>query len=284
MNDIFHVFQNQNFIDLCMYQFGYAQNDPLSSFGPHIRSHYLFHYVISGKGRLQATDANGVDHTYEIRGGQGFLIVPDQITTYGADANQPWEYAWIEFDGLHAKEAMMVAGLTADNPVYRPNNVILSPTVRDVMLYIVHHEGETPFHLMSCLYMFLDCLMRTSSARTTPAAKGMSHYYLEWAMTYIDQNYHTDISVADIADSCKIHRNYLGRIFRENLGVSPQEFLINFRMKKAIQLLISTKFSIKEIGNAVGYPNQLHFSRAFKNVYGMSPREYRTKHYAGPPG
>lgn len=53
MNDIFHVFQNQNFIDLCMYQFGYAQNDPLSSFGPHIRSHYLFHYVISGKGRLQ---------------------------------------------------------------------------------------------------------------------------------------------------------------------------------------------------------------------------------------
>ena len=50
MSDIFHVFQNQNFIDLCMYQFGYAQNDPLSSFGPHVRSHYLFHYVISGAG------------------------------------------------------------------------------------------------------------------------------------------------------------------------------------------------------------------------------------------
>lgn len=63
MNDIFHVFQNQNFIDLCMYQFGYAQNDSLASFGPHIRSHYLFHFVISGKGKLQATDSTGVDHT-----------------------------------------------------------------------------------------------------------------------------------------------------------------------------------------------------------------------------
>ncbi len=177
----------------------------------------------------------------------------------------------------------MLAGLTADNPVYRPNEATLAASVKDAMLYIVHHEDETPFHLMSCLYMFLDRLMRSSSTKTTPVAKGMSHYYLEWAMTYIDQNYHTDISVLDIAKSCKIHRNYLARIFRENLGVSPQEFLINFRMKKAIQLLITTKIPIKDIGNAVGYPNQLHFSRAFKNVYGMSPREYRTKHYSGPP-
>ena len=100
-------------------------------------------------------------------------------------------------------------------------------------------------------------------------------------MTFIDQNLHTDISVADIADSCKIHRNYLGKIFRENLGTSPQEFLINFRMKKSVQLLTATKLSIKDIGNAVGYPNQLHFSRAFKNTYGVSPRQWRNEHNSG---
>lgn len=282
MNDIFHVFKNQNFIDLCMYQFGYAQNDPLSSFGPHVRSHYLFHYVISGEGKLQATDTRGVDHTYHIKAGQGFLIVPEQITTYSSSEEHPWEYTWIEFDGMHAKEAMLIAGLSADNPIYRSNNNELSSRLKDCMLYICHHEDETLFHLMSYLYMFLDCLMRSSSTRTTPKTEGMSRYYLEWAMTFIDQNFHTDISVADIAESCKIHRNYLGKIFRENLGISPQEFLINFRMKKAVQLLTATKLSIKDIGNAVGYPNQLHFSRAFKNVYGISPREYRTRHYSGP--
>ncbi len=282
MNDIFHVFHNQNFIDLCMYQFGYAQNDPLSSFGPHVRSHYLFHYVISGAGKLQATDTDGVDHTYHIRSGQGFLIVPEQITTYTATEDHPWEYTWIEFDGMHAKEAMLVAGLSADNPVYRSSDKLLSAKMKDCMLYICHHQDETPFHLMSYLYMFLDCLMRSSTAKTTPKTEGMSKYYLEWAMTYIDQHFHTDISVADIANSCQIHRNYLGKIFRENLGVSPQEFLINFRMKKAVQLLTATKLSIKDIGNAVGYPNQLHFSRAFKHVYGMSPRDYRSSHYSGP--
>lgn len=81
--------------------------------------------------------------------------------------------------------------------------------------------------------------------------------------------------MADIAESCKIHRNYLGRIFREQLGTSPQEFLITYRMNKAVQLLKTTELSIKDIGIAVGYPNQLHFSRAFKKVYGIPPSRWR---------
>ena len=50
-----------------------------------------------------------------------------------------------------------------------------------------------------------------------------------------------------------------------------------YRMAKAAELLKLTELSISDIGNAVGYPNQLHFSRAFKNVYGVSPREWRNK-------
>lgn len=274
MNDIFHVL-DQGFIDLCMYQFGYAQNDPLSSFGPHVRSHYLFHYVISGSGTLQATDENGTDHTYHIRSGQGFLIVPQQITTYWADEMHPWEYTWIEFDGMRVKEAIMLSGLGMNNPVYRSSDKNRTDTMLECMLYIAHHPKESSFQLMSYLYMFLDCLTRSSASRTVPASSSMSRYYLEWAFAYIDQNFHNNISVADIADSCKIHRNYLCRIFRENVGVSPQEFLISYRMNKAIQLLRTTKLSIHDIGNAVGYPNQLHFSRAFKNIYGKSPKQWR---------
>lgn len=275
MNDLFYVLQNQTFIDLCIYQFGYAQNDPLSSYGPHIRSHYLFHYVISGCGTLQATDENGTDHTYHIRSNQGFLIVPEQITTYTADEEHPWEYTWIEFDGMHAKEALMVSGLSINNPVYRSSEKIYSEKLKESMLYIAHHPNETPFNLLSHLYMFVDCLMRSSASRTTPSSSGMSKYYLEWAFSYIDQNFQNNITIGSIADSCKIHRNYLCKIFREHLGVSPQEFLITYRMNKAVQLLKTTSLSIKDIGNAVGYPNQLHFSRAFKNVYGISPSQWR---------
>ncbi len=271
----YNVLENQSFIDLCMYQYGYTQNKPLSSFGPHIRSHYLFHYVISGCGTLRAHDAKGVDHTYHIRSGQGFLIVPGQVTTYMADEQHPWEYTWVEFNGMHVKEALMTSGLSADNPVYRSSDKFYTARMKDTMLYMANHPDETIFNLMSHLYMFLDCLTRSSASRVVPSSNSMSRYYLEWAFTYIDQNFQNDISIADIAASCKIHRNYLGRIFREQLGTSPQEFLITYRMNKAVQLLRTTKLSIKDIGNAVGYPNQLHFSRAFKNVYGTPPSQWR---------
>ena len=189
MEDMYNVLKNQSFIDLCMYQFGYAKNKPLGSFGPHIRNHYLFHYVISGCGTLRALDSAGVDHTYHIHSGQGFLIVPGQVTTYMADEQHPWEYTWIEFNGMHVKEALMQAGLSADNPVYHSTDRFYTAKMKDTMLYMAAHPDETTLNLMSNLYLFLDCLTRSSASRTTPASSSMSKYYLEWAFSYIDQNF-----------------------------------------------------------------------------------------------
>ena len=53
---------------------------------------------------------------------------------------------------------------------------------------------------------------------------------------------------------------------------------MNYRMTKAAELLKLTSLSISDIGNAVGYPNPLHFSRAFKNIYAESPRNWRNEH------
>lgn len=53
-------------------------------------------------------------------------------------------------------------------------------------------------------------------------------------------------------------------------------------MTKAAELLKLTSLSIADIGNAVGYPNQLHFSRAFKNTYGTSPRSWRNENKLEP--
>lgn len=100
-------------------------------------------------------------------------------------------------------------------------------------------------------------------------------FYIKEAFSFIEQNFQNDISVEDIAASCGLNRSYFGKIFHENMGKTPQEFLISYRMTKATELLKLTALSIADIGNAVGYPNQLHFSRAFKNVYGISPRQWR---------
>ena len=127
------------------------------------------------------------------------------------------------------------------------------------------------------LYLFIDCLLRSSTSAQISKGNSLRDFYIKEAFSFIEQNFQNDISVEDIAASCGLNRSYFGKIFHENTGKSPQDFLITYRMTKAAELLKLTDFSIADIGNAVGYPNQLHFSRAFKNVYGASPRQWRNE-------
>lgn len=81
----------------------------------------------------------------------------------------------------------------------------------------------------------------------------MSDFYIKEAMNYIEQNFQNDISIEDIARVCGINRSYLGKIFKNSVGHSPQEFLMNYRMIKATELLKLTSLSIADVGSAVGY-------------------------------
>ncbi len=276
-NVLSSIFPNERFVDLSLYQYGWEQCEPLQSTGPLTCSHYLFHYVISGAGTLTAADADGENHEYRLKSGSGFMIFPRQTASFCADGHHPWEYAWVEFDGLKVKEALELAGLAADSPIYHANTRELSTELKNEMLYIAQNPDQSPFHLIGHLYLFLDYLTRSSSARQLVQTGKLQDFYVREALSFIEQNFQNNISVEDIASSCNLNRSYFGKIFRDAVGKTPQEFLISYRMSKAAELLKLTSLSIGSISSAVGYPSQLHFSRAFKNVYGVSPREWRNE-------
>lgn len=272
----FYIFPSQNFVDLGLYQYGWEKCEPGHSYGPAKRNHYLFHYVISGKGKLLADDRNGVTHDFQLHSGQGFLIFPEQTNTYTADIHEPWEYTWLEFDGLRVKHTLEMAGLSEDQPIYNARFSSLGEQMRDEMLYIARHNEESSLRLIGHLYLFLDLLTRSALGAKKLGGNKMRDYYIREAIAYIENNYQYDISVEDIADSIGLNRSYLGKIFRNAVGNAPQQFLMKYRMVKATEFLMLTQLSINEIGAAVGYPNQMRFSRAFKTVYGVSPREWRS--------
>ena len=134
------------------------------------------------------------------------------------------------------------------------------------------------FLMLMLGYLFLDYLTQSAKSKKLVQSSKMSDYYIKEAINYIEQNFQNNITIEDIAAICGINRSYFGKIFRNSIGRSPQEFLMNYRMVKATELLKLTSLSIAEIGSAVGYENQLHFSRAFKTIYGISPREWRNQH------
>ena len=278
---IFSIFPRENFIDLGLYQFGWEQCDPSHSFGQAARNHYLFHLCLSGTGTLFANNTKGELITYQVKSGQGFMLFPHQICTYIADHEIPWEYVWVEFYGLRVKESIDSAGLTQNNPIYRSRHKNIAETMKSELLYLVNHKDESPFHLIGHLYLFIDSLIRSSSSTQIGSGNSLRDFYIKEAFSFIEQNFQNDISIEDIAACCGLNRSYFGKIFHQNMGKTPQEFLMSYRMTKATELLKLTELSIADVGNAVGYPNQLHFSRAFKNIYGLSPRQWRNENGGG---
>ena len=275
----FHVFRDERFIDLNLYQFGWERNDPAHSYGPHARNHYLFHYVISGRGKLFANNQE-----YEITPRHGFLIVPGQITTYCADEEDPWVYTWLEFDGLRAHESLNLAGISSRKPVYTAWNAEAGRQLENEMMYIVNHSDASPVHLIAHGFLFLDQLVQSSADRRHNSERRLRDFYIREALTVIERNYQRDISIEEVAAECGLNRSYFGKVFRDAVGESPQAYLLHYRMARAAQLLKETRLSIGEIAQQVNYPNQMHFSRAFKSVHGISPREYRSTHLLSPPG
>ena len=276
MNELsFSIFPNENFLDLRLYQYGWEQCAPLHSFGPFVRNHFLLHYVISGQGFLDSTAPDGVTHRYDLSADQGFLICPGQVNTYCADKEQPWKYVWLEFDGLRVTEYLTYAGLDASHPIYIPQTLAQGQAVRDAMLYIANHSKASTLHLIGHLFLFLDGLVQSSSTRRTASGGQLRDFYIQEAITYMEQNYQRDLTVEELADVCKLNRSYFSKLFKETMGCPPQEFLIRMRLSKATELMKTSRSSIGDIAQLCGYPNQLHFSRALKKRYGISPREWR---------
>lgn len=274
----FSIFPNENFLDLRIYQYGYEQCAPLHSFGPFIRNHYLFHYVISGRGSLDATAEDGVTtRRYELQAGQGFLICPGLINTYFAEEVNPWKYVWIEFDGLRASECLRYAGLTAAQPIYRADDESQGAQVRDLMLYIAEHSESSAIHLIGYLYLLVDALMQSSSTRVSAQENQLKDFYIQEAVNYIEQNYQRNLTVEEVADACRLNRSYFSKLFKDNVGCPPQEFLIRVRLAKAAELMCSSNGLISEIAVRCGYSNQFHFSRAFKKHYGTPPHKWRAQ-------
>ena len=273
----FSTFPSGHYVDLMLYQYGREACEPGHAFGPARRSHYLFHYIVSGRGLLMSTDDNGTKHDHRLREGEGFLIFPEQINTYVADLDDPWEYIWVEFDGIHVRDGLESTGLTPASPVYRSLSSELRDRMVDEMRYLVANRDASPLHLIGHAYLFLDYLTRSAEHIVEQPAGKLQGFYIREAIDFVKEHYQDDITVEDIARRTGLNRSYFGKVFKAATGKSPQSYLIGYRMSKASELLKLTALPVAEVGRAVGYPNQLHFSRAFKNAYGVSPREWRRR-------
>lgn len=258
-------------MSLSVYNVGFQKCEPLYQWGPGIRDHYLIHYIISGSGTYVCGNKE-----YHLSAGDCFLAYPNQEITYYADKTDPWKYAWIGFNGPDASLILGATDFTQDAPYIR--NEPQGPRIEDLIHAVCDARGngftstiQMTGHLYEILALFVN------NAGTEPV-HSVAQLYVKHAVEYIVENYSYPISIEDIAAYIGVSRSQLFRCFQSVLGVSPKEYLTEYRIKQACRLLEDSSFSMNAIANSLGFDNSLYFSKAFRKVQGVSPSEYRSGH------
>ncbi|HOJ11163.1 MAG TPA: AraC family transcriptional regulator [Clostridiales bacterium] len=266
-----YYFNQYNHTDLNVYRCGMEDCKPGHFWGPALRDHYIIHYISGGKGIYQV---NGV--TYNLVKGDGFLICPYTIVYYKADLEDPWSYAWVGFHGLKAESCLNQAVLTANNPIFRYNKDDFLLDCFSQMIEAMHLTRGRESRLIGLLYILLSQLMESAnSVNRQSKGENFKEEYIKKSIEYISMNYSRKISIKEIASHVGLDRSYLYSLFKEYLSSSPQDFLINFRINKACDLMGNSSLSIGDIARSVGYEDPLLFSKVFKKVKNAPPREYR---------
>lgn len=263
---MYNYFVSTNFPchDLHVHQYGEQACEPSYGFGPCVRNNYFFHYVYEGCGRFEVHGK-----TFPVQKGQMFLICPQEVTYYEADAATPWLYRWIEFSGGHAQSLLHRAHLSQDTPIFTDSD---DGAVGKALQTILEYGEQSYEALMGRFWMFLAALTASQDAPSTTA---LQEQYVKKAILYIQTMLHRRILVSDLADYVNINRSYLSRLFRQYEGVSPQQYITAYKLNAAARFLCNPQFTVGEVARSVGYEDQLDFSKAFKAYYGESPSQWR---------
>lgn len=249
---------------------GHEKCKPSQHWGKGVREQFILHYIVSGSGTYKTPHGE-----FHLNSGDVFLIRPYTEIEYCADNKSPWEYYWVNFTGTDADYILSRTDFTEENPVM--NNC--GPDVEKAMTDILLNAGNSRHERIGMtgrLYILLSLLVAESAPPENNISDKKSHRrILRTAKNYINTNYPLQISVDDIAEAAGISRTTLFRIFKDELNLSPIDYLIDCRINQAKKLLSETGLSITAVARSSGYEDNLYFSRVFKKITGCTPTDYR---------
>ena len=269
---------DMNTIDITPILYGTEQCPENGSFGPAARNCYIVHFVFSGKGSL---DVNG--KKYEIGPNQVFILRPNEVAYYQADKTDPWHYAFVNFNTIlavsmlsntHVMDGSAVKHIfesLAENVESGNTNIYYVCGKLFELLSVLENADHLPYnvnYVSSKLYELIDILENTDNLPFN------SSYAIK-AKNYMEIYYNTPITVQGLAEQLNIDRRYLCSLFKKQFLMSPQQYLMDFRMKRAAAFLTKQGLSAGETALMCGYPDVFSFSKMFKRKYGISPLKYK---------
>ncbi len=128
--------------------------------------------------------------------------------------------------------------------------------------------------LVELLVIYSQCRDEMSYTTCASNIEGQSSYIYK-ALSYIEDNYKNQINVYVIAENIGITADYLTKCFKKYTGMTPIDYIKHYKLAKSVDLLRNEDITIAQAASETGFDDHTYFSRLFKQVFGMSPSEYR---------
>ena len=235
-------------------------------------NYFVLHYILSGTGKLVLKDREHRCVADDI-----FFVLPGEETEYCADKANPWYYVYIGFNGRCAEKIMEMMKVDENTPVIHVKHDVLLREAMQDFVNDVYEYGKTSLRVMSKLYRLFSLIVEKRQPEVKLSRK---ESYILAAANYINDYIGEDISLETISFNIGLNSDYFSEIFKEIMGLSVRQYIIEMRMKCARGWLISSDDSVKSIASMVGYSDPLYFTKAFKKYFHISPTEMRKQFYA----
>jgi len=228
---------------------------------------YSIEYVSEGKGTYEV---NG--KTYELR--PGMLIfygpgIPHVITT---DKENLLGKYFVDFAGQKASELLRESPLAKENIVQASEPGRVEDIFRNLQYNGARDTAYTREICLTLLNLLLLKIAETAVPYGSVDTRGLTTY--QRCKKFIDQHFLEIHSLEEIAAGCFINVSYLCRNFKRFGNITPYQYLMRLKMNHAAKLLLGSNLLIKQVAEELGFSDPYHFSRAFKNVYRISPEQF----------
>ncbi len=209
-----------------------------------------------------------------VREGNVVVYYPQEPQHYIYRLRFEPEVYWIHFDYEEMKPALEELGIDG-------LHLFEIGTKHDCAFWmkriIQELQFKNSYYQSVCYSYLLSMLALIARAKDMPKHDGKTDYDLlmEDAIQYFHHKYNEQVSISDFCRNYHTNEQHFRKSFKDYTGLSPKKFLLDIRMKKALEFIQDSSLNFTEIAAMVGYTDSLYFSRLFHQYTGKSPREYR---------
>lgn len=228
--------------------------------------YHVVRYVIKGSGLVKVNSIS-----YNINAGMMFSALPGVYIEMRDTPDNPWQWLELQLTGEDAGCLVQGMGFVSGNPVVELPDWRAGRVWRRMFAYY-RREDRTPYQAVSLLYEFVDACGAAHNYREQDSGYGR---LVDMARSIIESQGRLEINVNDLARRLGVERSTLFRAFREELEMTPSQYVNAKRLAMAVDMLANTGLKVSSIAALCGFSSDKYFINWFGAHKGCSPAKWR---------